>query len=169
MIYQSWASAQQGQVDVGMAQMHQSIAGDEAMGAYLQQPSILALLAELYGQVGQPEEGLRLLDKALDQVEARGERWSEAEIYRLRGELLRIQGADTSEVESHFLQALAITQQQEAKSLELRAAMSLSRLWQAQGRSQEAHALLAGIYRWFTEGFSTPDLVEARILLEELS
>lgn len=164
-----WALAQQGQVEAGIARIQRSLDIRETMEAHLHKPAFLALLVEVYDLADQPEQGLHLLDDALDAVEASGERWSEAEIYRLKGELLRMQGADACEVESHFLHALAIARQQEAKSLELRAAMSLCRLWQQQGRPQEAHTLLAGIYGWFTEGFSSHDLVEARALLDELS
>lgn len=164
-----WALAQQGHVEAGTTHMHRSFATRRAMGTQDLQLLFLALLAEVYDQAGRPEEGVRVLNEALDMVEVNGERSSEAELYRLKGELLRIQEADADEVESHFLQALAVARQQEAKSLELRAAMSLCRLWQRQNKCQEAYALLAGIYDWFTEGFSTPDLVEARALLEELA
>jgi predicted ATPase len=105
----------------------------------------------------------------MDTVNASEMRWPETELYRLQGELLHMQGADVGVVESHLLQALTIARQQEAKSLELRVALSLGRLWQEQGRSHEAHALLAGLYGWFSEGFDTSDLVEARALLEELA
>jgi predicted ATPase len=168
-ILMGWALAQQGQFEAGIARIHRSLDIRETMDAHLHKPAFLALLAEAYGQVGQPEQGLHILDDALDAVEASGEHFSEVEIYRLKGELLRRQGADAREVETHFLHALAIAQQQEAKSLELRVALNLSRLWQQQGRKQEALALLAGIYGWFTEGFSTHDLVETRALLDELS
>jgi predicted ATPase len=112
---------------------------------------------------------VQLLDEGLNEIEATGAHYFLAELHRVKGELLRMQGADEQEIERCFLQALAVARQQEAKSLELRAAMSLCRLWQQQGRVQEARDLLAEIYGWFTEGFSTPDLVEAKTLLEELS
>jgi DNA-binding SARP family transcriptional activator/predicted ATPase len=164
-----WALAQQGQGEAGIANIQRSLAARLTMDAHLHQPAFLSLLAEMYGQVGQPEEGVRVLDEALDIVEASGERWSQAELYRLKGELLHKQGADAQAVESHFCQALAVAQQQEAKSLELRAAMSLARLWQQQNQRQQAHALLAEIYDWFTEGFNTPDLIDAKALLEDLA
>ena len=108
-------------------------------------------------------EALAVLDKT-------GERWWEAELYRLTGELRRRQGEAEAEVEvaACFHQALAIARRQQAKSLELRAAMSLSRLWQQQGKRADARALLAPVYGWFTEGFDTGDHHEARALLEEL-
>jgi DNA-binding SARP family transcriptional activator/tetratricopeptide (TPR) repeat protein len=164
-----WALAQQGQVEAGIARMQSSLAIRVTMDAHLHQPAFLALLAEVYGQAGQPEQGVRVLDEALSIAEVTGDRWSHPELYRLKGELLRRQGVDAQEVESHFCQALAVAQQQEAKSLELRAAMSLARLWQQQNQRQQARALLAEIYGWFTEGFHTPDLIEARALLEELA
>jgi predicted ATPase len=119
--------------------------------------------------VGQPEEGLRTLTEALTLVEAIGERFIEAELHRLTGALLLARSAETpADAETCFQQALAIARQQQAKSWELRAAMSLSRLWQQQGKRIEAHELLAPIYGWFTEGFDTADLQEAKALLEEL-
>jgi predicted ATPase len=164
-----WALAQQGQVEEGLARMRKSIASMQKMEAYLHQPAFLTLLAEVYGLAGQPELALRVLDEALEQVEASGECWSQAEIYRLQGEIRLLQGADVQEVESHFYQALEVARQQEAKSLELRAALSLARLWQQQNHRQAAYALLAEIYGWFTEGFSTPDLIDAKVLLEQLA
>ena len=135
-------------------------------------PRVLAWLAEAYGMVGQTDQGLSTLDEALDLVHQTEERLWEAELYRLRGELLRqaAGGVQSSEwtPQACFQHALAITRRQQAKSLELRAAMSLSRLWQQQGKRTEAHELLAPIYGWFTEGFDTADLQEAKALLEAL-
>jgi predicted ATPase len=129
----------------------------------------LALLAEAYGQVGQAEEGLHLIVEALTVVDKNGERWWEAELHRLKGELLLQTVSDEPQVEACFLQALDVSRRQQAKSLELRAAMSLSRLWQRQGKRDEARELLAPVYGWFTEGFDTADLQEAKALLAELS
>jgi predicted ATPase len=137
---------------------------------------LLALLAETYGTVGQPEAGLRVLAEALTVVETTGERQYAAELYRLTGELTlqQCQGTNAhlthpqAEAAAYFHKALEIAHQQSAKSLELRAAMSLSRLWQHQDRAEEARQLLAPIYGWFTEGFDTADLQEARALLETL-
>jgi predicted ATPase len=149
--------------------MHQGLAAWEATGAELLKPCVLALLAEAYGKVGQADVGLTLLDEALATVNKHGERFYEAELYRLKGELLlALSEEHQAEAESCFHQALAIARRQQAKSWELRAAMSLSRLWQQQGKRTEAQALLAPIYGWFTEGFDTVDLQEAKALLEEL-
>ena len=132
-------------------------------------PSFLPGWARRMGRVGQAEEGLRLLAEALAHVDHTGERYYEAEVYRLKGELLLRQAVpDAPQAEACFQQALAVARRQQAKSWELRAAMSLSRLWQQQGKRAEARELLAPIYSWFTEGFDTPDLQEAKALLEEL-
>ena len=132
---------------------------------------MLALLAEAYGQAGQPEAGLTCLAEAVTRVEATEERWWEAEVYRLQGELLlRLRSPpDVAQATACFHQALDVARRQQAKALELRAALSLSRLWQQQGQRAEAHALLAPIYGWFTEGFDTADLREAQVLLEQLT
>jgi predicted ATPase len=161
--------AQQGQLTEGIAQMQQGWAAYRATGANVRQPIYLAPLAEAYGQAGQVDEGLRVLAEALRYIEQAGERWWEAELHRLKGELLLLQSSDNyAPAESCFYQALDLARQQQAKSWELRAAMSLSRLWQQQGKQAEARALLAPIYGWFTEGFDTTDLQEARALLDEL-
>jgi predicted ATPase len=169
MMLYGWALAQQGQGEVGIAQICQGLVTHRATGAELARPYYLALLAEAYGARGQPEEGLRVLAEALAAVEKTEERFYEAELYRLRGELVRMRSvAHHAEAEAWFRQALDVARRQQAKSLELRAAMSLSRLWQQQGKRQEAYDLLAPIYGWFTEGFDTADLQEARALLHEL-
>ena len=121
----------------------------------------------------QTEEGLTALAEARARVDKTGERWYEAELYRLKGELtLQTSVEDREsrgkEVEACFLKAIEIAQRQQAKSLELRAVMSLSRLWQQQGKKEEARQMLADIYGWFTEGFDTTDLQEAKALLQEL-
>jgi predicted ATPase len=165
-----WALTGQGQGVEGIAAMRQGLAALRATGGELRRPQFLALLAEAYGERGQSEEGLNVLVEALAAVEKTGERYYEAELYRLRGELLlKRSGADEQRVETCFSQALATARLQQAKSLELRAAMSLSRLWQQQGKRAEAHTLLAPIYGWFTEGFDTADLQEAKALLEALT
>ena len=119
--------------------------------------------------IGEPEAGLTVLAAALTLAETTGERWYESEIYRLKGELLLQQASDNqADAESCFHHALDIARSQQAKSFELRIATSLARLWQSQGKRQEAHALLAPIYNWFTEGFDTADLKDAKALLDEL-
>lgn len=168
-VFEGWSWAKQGRVDAGIAHMHEAMEAMLDMSARILYPTFLTLLAELYGDAAQPESGLRLIEQAHREVEATSERFYEAELYRVQGELLQMCGADTQAVETAFIRALEIARQQEAKSLELRAAMSLARLWQRQGKRQAAHDLLADIYHWFTEGFDTPDLRDARTLLEELS
>jgi predicted ATPase len=140
-----------------------------ATGAEALRPYYLALLAEASGKRGQVEEGLHLLAEALAVANDTGEcRW-DAELHRLKGELLLARPAEHhAEAETCFRQALDVARRQEAKAFELRATMSLARLWQRQGKRAAAYALLAPIYGWFTEGFDTADLQEARALLVEL-
>jgi predicted ATPase len=126
------------------------------------------LLADVSNHLGHPEDGLQTLAEAHTLVEQHEERWWEAEVHRLRGVLLlRQPGTPQAEAEACWRQALDVARRQEAKSLELSAAMSLARLWQQQGKQAEARALLAPVYSWFTEGFDTADLQEAKALLEE--
>jgi TOMM system kinase/cyclase fusion protein len=168
-ILRGWALTAQGQGTAGVAQMHQGLAAYHTTGAAMGQTYLRALLVEGYGNVGQVDTGLRLLAEILAVVESTGERIWEAELYRLQGTLLLGQGTlDEHQVEACFQTALDITRRQQAKSLELRAAMSLSRLWQRQGKREEARELLAPIYGWFTEGFDTADLQDAKVLLEAL-
>jgi predicted ATPase len=164
-----WALAMHGQCEVGLAQMHQGIAAVLATGHLLAQPFCLVLLAEVAGHAGHVDQGLRLLAEALTAFEISGRSDLLTEAYRLQGELLLRQTVpDAAQAEVCFQQALAVARQQQAKSWELRAAMSLSRLWQCQGKRNTAHELLAPVYGWFTEGFDTADLQEAKALLEEL-
>ena len=131
------------------------------------QPYFLALLAEAHGTLGEPEAGLTVLTEALTRVDTTGERWYEPELYRLKGALLLQQSLDhQAEAETCFHHALDLACNQQAKSFELRAATSLARLWHQQGKRQEAHDLLAPVYNWFTEGFDTADLQDAKALLE---
>jgi predicted ATPase len=168
-ILRGWALTAQGEAAEGITQIHQGLAAYRTTGAEVHRPYFLSLLAEAYGEVGQPEEGLTVLVEALDTVKKTEERNWEAELHRRKGELLLMQqGQKVGEAEECFRKALDIARRQQAKSLELRASMSLSRLWQ-QGKQGEAHQLLAEIYGWFTEGFDTPDLKEAKVLLEELA
>jgi predicted ATPase len=166
-----WALALQGQGEEGMAQVRQGIAALRAAGAALHVPHLCTVLAEVCDHLGHPEDGLQALAEAHTIVEQQEERWWEAEIYRLRGVLLLRQPATQQEeaAEACLQQALAIARRQEAKSLELRAAMSLARLWQQQDKRAEARELLADVYGWFTEGFDTADLQEAKALLEALA
>ena len=131
-------------------------------------PFCLMTLAEACGQAGQPEEGLKRIVEAADLVETTKERWAEAEIHRMRGTLLLSMREDAA-AEDSYRRALAVARQQQAKFWELRAALSLARLWRDQGKVQQARELLAPVYGWFTEGFDTRDLKEAKALLGDLA
>jgi predicted ATPase len=184
MFLRGWALARQGQGEEGIAQMGQGLAAMRATAAADLNPYWLALLAEAYGDVGQTDAGLSMLAEALALGDHTGERVLAAELHRLKGELILQSGNRSlesgvwtpdagarilaAEAEACFHQALDVARRQQAKSWELRAAMSLSRLWQQQGKGQEAHDLLAPIYAWFTEGFDTADLQEAKALLVAL-
>jgi tetratricopeptide (TPR) repeat protein len=166
-IMRGWALAMQGDAATGVAHIQQGLATVQSIGHKLYRPYQLALLAEAYGQMGQPEAGLSVLDAALTLVEATEERWWEAEVYRLKGEcLLRLPLPDIPQATACLHQALAVARRQQARSLELRTTLSLSRLGQQQGEGDQARQLLTEIYGWFTEGFATPDLQEARMWLE---
>ena len=164
-----WALAMQGQDEAGLTQVRQGITAWRATGAVLFVPYYGTVLAEVSAHLGHTEDGLQALAEAHTLVQQQEERWWEAEIFRLRGVLLLQQtGTPQAEAEIWLRRALDVARRQEAKSLELRAAMSLACLWQQQGKCQEAHDLLAPIYGWFTEGFDTADIQEAKTLLEEL-
>jgi predicted ATPase/class 3 adenylate cyclase len=169
-LQRSWALTEQGQLAEGIDQMRQSLTAYRGTGSGLVLPYFLARLAEACGKEQRSEAGLHLLDEALTLVDKHGECWWEAELHRLKG-VLRLQQAvpDAEQAEACFHQALDVARRQEAKSLELRAVMSLARLWQQQGKRAEARELLAPIYGWFTEGFDTADLQEAKALLETLA
>jgi class 3 adenylate cyclase/predicted ATPase len=178
-----WVLVEQGRVEEGIGQMRQGLAAYRATGTELGRPVLLASLAEAHGKAGQAEEGVAVLAEALAVVDKTGECFYEAELYRLKGELTLQVGSQKSkgksqksltldsqsEAEAYFLKAIEIARKQQAKSLELRAATSLARLWQHQGKNAEAHKLLSDVYNWFTEGFATKDLQEAKALLAELS
>jgi predicted ATPase len=169
-ILRGWALAMQGQGAEGLTQICQGLDAYQATGAAFQRPHFLSMLAEVHWSLGQPEAGLTALSEALALVETTGERYYAAELHRLQGELLLQHAApEVSHAETCFQQALDMARCQQAKSLELRAAMSLGRLWQRQGKRDAARELLTPIYGWFTEGFDTADLQEARALLEELA
>jgi predicted ATPase len=164
-----WALAVQQQGEEGIIYIHQGLNAYQDTGAAVGRPQYLALLAEAQAQGSQADMGLAVLTEALTLVRQTGEQSYEAEIHRLTGQLrLARAGAPEAEAEACFRQALTVARNQEAKSLELRAATSLARLWQQQGKCAEARALLAPLYGWFTEGFDTADLLEAQALLAEL-
>jgi predicted ATPase len=164
-----WTLAMQGRGEEGMTQLRQGIASFRATGAAVVVPYFCTMLADVCDHLGHTEDGLQALAEAHTLVEQQEERWWEAEIYRLRGVLLlRQPGTLQAEAEAWLQRALDVARRQEAKSLELRTATSLGHLWQQQGKQAEARALLAPIYGWFTEGFNTADLQEAKVLLEAL-
>jgi class 3 adenylate cyclase/predicted ATPase len=184
-ILQGGAVAERGQRAEGIVLLRQGLAAWRATGAEGYRTGYLLSLAEACGKAGQAEEGLMVIAEAFAMVEKTGERWREAELYRLRGELAlaqsRVQSLGSSvtnpqsltpkpliEAEACFLKAVEIARKQQAKSLELRATVSLARLWQQQGKQHQACDTLAAIYNWFTEGFDTKDLQEAKMLLNEL-
>ncbi len=165
-----WALAEQGHGAAGISQIREALAALQAAGAEVGRSQFLALLAEAYGKDEQVEDGLRTVTEALAFVERTEERYYEAELYRLKGELLLQQSENSAPAAAaSFQQAIDTARQQQAKSWELRAATSLARLWQQQGKTAEARELLAPVYGWFTEGFDTADLKDAKSLLDELS
>ena len=185
MMMRSWAVAEQGQGREEVTQMRKGLAAWRATGAERQCPYYLALIARVCGQAGQVQEGLDAVAEALACVGTSEERWWEAELYRTKGELLlqfqvqrpkfKVSNPQSltpnpqEEAEACFQQAIDIARRQEAKSLELRAVVSLSRLWRTQGKKTQARKMLAKSYEWFTEGFDTKDLQEAKTFLEELA
>jgi predicted ATPase len=169
-ILYGWEQTQQGHAQEGIERLRQGLRAWRATGAEFARPYWLALLADAYGIIGRPEAGLPALAEALTLVDTTGERWYDPELYRLKGELLLSWSSDNAtEAETCFHQAISIAQNQSAKSWELRAATSLARLWQSQGKRDEARELLEPVYSWFTEGFDTADLKDAKVLLDELA
>jgi class 3 adenylate cyclase/predicted ATPase len=167
--YTGWALGHLGQLDQGLALMHQALATLEAIGSNLFTPMWLSMLAELYDLSGQTDEALTAVDDGLAFLEETGERFYEPELHRLKGQLILTRDGDATAAGAHYMKAIEVARAQGERFLELRATVSLCRLWQAQGRHDEARERLAAIYDWFTEGFDTPDLVDARALLDELS
>jgi predicted ATPase len=169
-LLQGWALAMQGHVATGVVHIQQGLAAVQETGPKVYHPYWLSLLAEAYGQAGQPGAGLTALAEACMLAEATEERWWEAEVYRLKGVLLcQLPCPEVGQAEACFQQALHVAGRQQAKALELRAALSCAQLWLAQGQRDAARALLAPLYGWFTEGFATADLQEARALLAALA
>jgi len=183
-----WALFEQGKREEAIEQMRQGLAAHQATGSEVVLPHFLGLLAEALGKARQTEEGLRVLDEALEAAR-HGDGCYLAELHRIKGELILMQASSrgisraatvgktvveaelppVAQAEGCFKQSMAIAQQQQAKSWELRAVMSLARLYQNQGKREEARTLLTQIYLWFTEGFDTKDLRDAKALLDELS
>ena len=169
-LMKGWVLAERGEGEASIAELRSAMATIRGIGAAAELPWYLALLAGAYGIVGRTAEGLDAIAEALAQVASTNERFYEAEIYRVKGEILLKHGGPdwAAEAETCFRQALDIAEAQSAKSWELRAAMSLARLWAEQGKRAQAQDLLAPVYGWFTEGFETADLKDAKALLEEL-
>lgn len=168
-ILQGWALSGQKTSENAIVQINRGLADFRATGTELYRPWYLSMLADAYRQNGQITKGVEVLAEAITLNATQGERWCDAELYRFQGELfLQKSLSDTQKAEACFCQSLDIARRQEAKSWELRAATSLAKLWQRQGKCQEAYALLAPVYGWFTEGFDTADLKDAKSLLDEL-
>jgi len=166
MVLRGWASVEQGHCEEGIAELRAGVDAYHATGANLETPHWLALLAEACGKTGRIDDAHAVLREARSLVERTGIRYHEAELHRLEGEWSI--GCNEGRSEACFRRAVEIARAHQAKSFELRAALNLARLWQRQGRRAEALDLLAPVYGWFTEGFDTPDLKEAKVLLEEL-
>jgi predicted ATPase len=167
-IYRGWVKAKNGDVSEGISLLRSGLAAYRASGAVLLMAHHTALLARACDIAGQVEDGLTALDEALQIAGRTGERWLDAELHWHKGGLLLRQG-HAEAAEELFRKALSITREQEAKFWELRTAVSLARLRRDQGRRAEARELLAPVYDWFTEGFGTPDLKDAKVLLDELA
>jgi predicted ATPase len=166
--FQGCALAALGRAEEGLPILHRGLAVTRAIGQGLHLPQTLTMLAYAYGKAGQPEEGLRRLAEAAEIAETTQDRWAEAELRRVRGDLLLATGR-ALEAEDSFREALSVARRQTGRLWELRVAVSLARLWHGEGRNEEARTLLQPIYGWFIEGFDTPDLKEAKILLDELA
>lgn len=167
---QAWTRVQNNRNERDMALMRQSLAALEATGAGIRRPYYLSLMAQSYGRAGQVDAALSLLAEALAETQTTSEHWWDAELHRLRGRLFfQQEAADEPQAEASFRQALEVARHQQAKSLKCRVTSSLSRLWQQQGKREEARKRLAPIYNWFTEGFDAADVQEAKWLLEAVS
>jgi predicted ATPase len=166
-ISRGWVTVRNGDVAEGILLLRSGLAAYRATGAEVWVPHFVALLAGACEIAGQIEESLTLLEEAFQIVERTGERWFEAELHRHKGQLLLQQGHAEAAEDLHR-KALGIAAEQEAKLWELRAAVSLARLWRDQGRRAQARGLLTPVYGWFTEGFDMPDLKDAKALLDEL-
>ncbi|MBV8056074.1 MAG: hypothetical protein JO071_12640 [Deltaproteobacteria bacterium] len=165
-----WAMAEQGHHERGIAQIQEGLAALNANRLEAFRPYLLCLLAEVCGKVGRLDEGLCAVSEALTVGDERENRKYEAEAYRLKGELLLQQGdCNSTEAQKYLQRAIRIAQKQRAKSLELRATMSLARLLAKQGLQDQAHGMLAKVYGWFGEGFDTPDLKDVKALLDDLA
>jgi predicted ATPase len=169
-VMRGWVLAETDDAEAGLAQIREGLAAWKATGAGFCVPYFLGLQAQAHARAGQVEEGLDRLMEALTLADKTGEHGLEAELHRLRSELLQmVPGYDPATVEESFRRAMTVAHSQGARLWELRAAMSMARLWRDQGKPQQARELLAPVFGWFTEGFDTRDLKEAKALLDELS
>jgi predicted ATPase len=170
-VFHGWAVAMGGDIEAGTAEMRQGLATIRGAGTHrLQVAHYLGLLGHVHAQAGNSAEAISLISEALTSAEEVDERWFEAELHRLKGEaLLTLSAKHTADAEHCFRRSLGVAQEQKAKLWELRAAMSLARLWHDHGKSAEAHDLLAPVYGWFSEGFDTADLLHAKALLDEIA
>jgi len=166
-IMRGWCLGVGGQTAEGISLVLKGLADASATGCNILRPFFLVVLAQLYEKAGQPEEGLNRLVEAARLVETTQERWAEAEMHRLWGTLL-LSMSKHAEAENSYRQALSVAQRQSAKLWELCAAVSMARLWRDQGKREEARELLAPVFAWFTEGFDTPVLKDAKALLDQL-
>jgi len=164
---QGCALAALGRSEEGLPLLHRGLAVMRAIGQGLHLPQTLTMLAFAYGRAGQPAEGLVRLAEAAEAAEATQDRWAEAELYRVRGDLLLAMGR-TLDAENSYHQALSAARRQNGRLWELRVAVSLARLWHNQGRNEEARTLLQPIYGWFKTAARTPDLEDAQELLARL-
>ena len=169
LIWRGWLAAEAGEVRESVVQLREALSAVRHAGARYWSPFYMALLADMHSRAGDADRVLEMLGEALEEVERTDERVYEAELLRLKGAALLARApSSTGEVEACLRRALAIARAQKARLWELRAAIDLARLWQANGKSREAYALLEPVHAWFTEGFDTPDFVQARMLLHTL-
>ena len=169
LIIRGWARSFSGKTGMAVKLMRNGIEAMQAIGAELGRPFFLSLLAEGHGNAGLYDEGLNILSTALQTASTNKEHWSNSDLHRVRGELLEMQDEPESEIISSYQQAIDIARVQNAKALELRGLIAMSRYWEKQGQPGKGRDELLGVYQWFTEGFNTEGLKEARILLEENS
>ena len=169
-VQQGYVFALTGKASNAVQMITAAITAWRSTGSTLFVPLHLSYLARAYAELGQFDDARRCIDEAMTAVETTKERWCEADINRVAGEIaLKSPEPDAAKAEAYFERALAVAREQQAKSWELRAAMSMARLWRDQGKRDEARDLLAPVYGWFTEGFDTLDLKEAKALLDELA
>jgi predicted ATPase len=170
IMHQGWILFLTGKASEAIPTITSGLNGFRSTGATQFAPLYLSYLAKAHAEVGQFDDAWRCVGDATNQIKSTKETWHDAEVHRVAGEIaLMLPEADTAKAEAYFERALAVARQQQAKSWELRAAMSMARLWRDQGKRDEARDLLAPVYGWFTEGFDTLDLKDAKALLDELS